>query len=534
MFKKKTKVQTPEEPKEIEQKQVVSGLKNTKTLAPQQERKQKKKSILHLLNLKNLQSEINGYGYHYSIKSFFIELLIAFAIIFVAGIFCGLNWKPIVILMSIGTILTPYIILEQFRYLYEESRFTNSVNYMTQMIYSFKKTPKILSALEDTQKVVDEKTSILLGYAIDYIKAGKFKEDLYKEALAPIEEEYGCDRMLALHSYMIHVEKVGGEYRNGMDVMLTDLQAWTERTYGYQKDRKNMKLKAIVAIILCIIICALFCNLMPSQFDITHYAVYQISTTVLLGVFIFLFALIQSKLNGSWLVGTVFLKDATVDLYKLQASGGKLKRAYLTSLPLIIALFVGTVHFGIEKKFAYALIFGFILVFSVFYPQLQKKTAKRILRKEFIKTFPDWIRQLSLNLQMQNVYTAIKDTTPGTPYVLRTELEKLLSDIDADPVTIEPYSDFLKGYDIPEITTNMSMIYALNKYGRADAEKQINAIIKRNAKMIEKSEILKNKDEIGLTGFILMSVPELLTVVKMLIDMVLMLMTFLSITQATM
>ena len=491
-----------------------------------------KKSIFYLLSFKNLKTEISGYGYHYSIKSFVLQLLISFAVIFIASLIYELNWVPILCLLLIGAICTPYVILAQFRYLYEEKRFADAGVYMTQMLYSFKKTPKILNALQDTQGVCSKKCSDIIQYAIDYIKKGDYKEDLYKEAFASIEKEYGCDRLSTVHRFLKHVEDVGGEYRNGVNLLLDDIQKWTERTYCYQKDRKSMKFKAMVAIVLCMVICAVIINLLPEQFSITGYPLYQISTTILLAIFIFMYSLIQSKMNGQWLRKTKSLKDKKVDYYKDLASGAKTRSLYIKVIPLIAFTIIGIGYLIFAKSYVYALICLLLLTFLIYYPIMQIRTAKRTLKREINKVFPDWIRDLSLNLQMQNVYVAIRDTTPNTPYVLRTELEYLLEQIDKDPVSIKPYYDFLSEFDIPEIATNMSMIYSLNKYGRADAEKQINTLIERNSKLLEKSEILKNKDEIGVTGFFLMTVPELCTVVKLLIDMTLMLMTFLSMTQS--
>lgn len=497
--------------------------------------KNKKKSIFRYLNFENLKTEINGYGYHYSFKSFLLQLVASFAIILVAAMICQLQLVPILCLLLVGILVTPYIILAQFRFLYEENRFTNSVSYMTQMIYSFKKTPKILNALIDTKAVITNKKCIeTIDKAIQYIQAGKSENDLYKEALAIIEEEYGCDRMSTLHDYLMHVEKVGGEYRNGLNILLNNLQGWTERSYGYQKERKQMKFKAAIAIILCIVICSIFANLLPDQFSIVGYPVYQIASTVLLSVFVFIYAIIQSKLNGSWLTTSKTIDDAMLNRYKDCASGSLLKKTYMKELPVLFASVIGTGHFLFQKNYTMTFVFVLLGGILAYWPALQKKQAKNLIKKEVEKTFPDWIRNLSLNLQMQNVYVAIKETTPKTPYVLRTELEKLLTDINKDPVSIQPYNNFLAEYAVPEITTSMGMIYSLNKYGRADAERQINALIQRNDKMLEKAEILRNKDEIGITGFILMAVPELLTVVKMIIDMSLMLMTFLALTQTHM
>lgn len=494
----------------------------------------KKNDAFRLLNFKNLKMEINGYGYHYSIRSFMLQLIISFVIILIAGLICNLDWIPIMCLMIVGALVTPYIILAQFQFLYEENRFSNAVNYMTQMIYSFKKTPKIINALQDTLTISDAKLAALVQYAIDYIEEGVYEEDLYKEALEPLEKEYGSDRMTTLHNYFMHVEKVGGEYRNGLNLVLNDIQGWTERTYCYQKDRKNLKFKAIISIVLCLAICAVFVNLLPEQFSISGFAIYQIMTAVLLSIFIFLYAIIQSKLNGSWLTKTKYLSDKQVEYNKITSTGMNLKSDYGRVIPALIVSLFGVFLFLSQKKYPFVFLCVGLSGFLAYFPLFKIKQAKKTIKKEIEKCFPDWIRELSLNLQMQNVYVAIKETTPTTPYILRIELEHLLKRINEDPLSIKPFNDFMKGYDVSELTANMSMIYSLNKYGKADAEKQINSLIERNDKLLEKSEMLKNKDEIGVTGFVLAVIPEIFTVIKLLVDMILMLITFMAMTQAVM
>ena len=501
------------------------------------------KDSIRIFSYKYLKTEIHNYGYNYSLKNFLIQLLVTFGVILTFGILCKLDIFPLIFLIVIGLGLTPYIILAQFRFLYEEKRFSNAINYMLQMIYSFKKTPKIVNALMDTREVVDDFGVILIDKALDCLNENKIQdnkdnvedemnENIFQQALKPLEEEYGCDRLKALHDYMIHVEEIGGEYRNGLNLLLSDIQEWAERTYCYQKDRKAMKLKSILAILLSLIICVVIVNLLPEQFSITSYALYQISTTILLGIFLFLYAFIQSKINGSWLKYTPLVKDEMIDYYKQCAHGDFIKSSYIKAIPLYILCVIGFIYFLIQRKLFWSAIFIGLTCLMGYYPYLQIKSAKNIIKREIEKTFPDWIRNLSLNLQMQNVYVAIKETATDTPYVLRTELENLLKEIDNDPLTINPYNNFLKDYEMTEITTHMSMIYSLNKYGRADAERQINALIQRNNKMIEKSEILKNKDEIGIASFALTVMPEILTVIKMLVDMSLLLLTFLTMTQS--
>ena len=99
-------------------------LKNSQKKIPK--KVQKKNDAFRLLRFKNLKTEINGYGYHYSIRSFLMQLIASFIVIIIAGLVCNLEWLPILILLVVGALVTPYTILAQFRFLYEERVITSN------------------------------------------------------------------------------------------------------------------------------------------------------------------------------------------------------------------------------------------------------------------------------------------------------------------------------------------------------------------------------------------------------------------------
>lgn len=149
------------------------------------------------------------------------------------------------------------------------------------------------------------------------------------------------------------------------------------------------------------------------------------------------------------------------------------------------------------------------------------------MRREISKVFPDWLRQVALNLQQQTVQSSIENSYDEAPYILKRPIRHLLIDFEEYPIGIEPYDNFLHELNMPEIQSSLKMFYCINELSKEETYKQTNAIIDRNNKMLKQAEEMKNKDRIGLAGT-LSAGPMMVGVVKIIIDMVLMILVFTS------
>ena len=108
--------------------------------------------------------------------------------------------------------------------------------------------------------------------------------------------------------------------------------------------------------------------------------------------------------------------------------------------------------------------------------------AKKSLENEIKKAFPDWIRDVAINLQNETVQSAIENSYENAAFVLKRPIRKLLIDFERYPIGIEPYDNFLSGFDLMEIKSSMKMFYSINQLGNEQSDKQIDAIIDRNNK----------------------------------------------------
>ena len=499
----------------------------------EQKRKMNKKNREKIFSIQALKTEINGYGFSYSIKDYAVTLLLVIAALVGAGIFYSLKIPFLAVILLSFIVMMPGMITTQFKYIYEQKKFTDAVDYMEYMLYEFKKKPKILYALRAAEDSCTGDIKKRIKKAIDYIENGVYRNNLYKEAFYFIEEGYDCERMAVIHQFLMKIEAEGGEYQDSLNIILDDVKSWTERTYEFQKEKANIKQKVLITIILSLIMCAILTKVSAQVYDITGSLLYQSVTTGLLIAFIILFASVQKKLSGSWLIGDATPRKKMFQQYALALAGDvktlrqkELPNAIIYAALGLLFLFGGGLFPVISqfKNLGYLLIIfaGFTYFIK---PSSDIKAAKNNTIKEINKEFPSWFRNLAINLQKETVHVSIKQSLKDAPLVLKPSLISLIKELDDDPVTMKPYINFLSTFELPDISSAMKMLYSLNEAGQDEVVTQINTLVTRNNQLLEKSEKLKNSDSIAITGYLVV-LPMVFSLVKMIVDMSLILVGF--------
>lgn len=480
---------------------------------------------MKIVTFGDINKEIKGYGFSYSIKDFSKQLAIIFLGVLGAGFFFGLNIALIIFCTLFMLFLMPYVYKAQFKFLYEAKRFDDAVLYMTQMISCFKKSNKILLALKETREVVSDEIGLYIEEAIAYIEEGEYNKDLYREALSIIEEKYGCGRMKSLHDFISKVERSGGEYEKALNILDNDIEEWASRTYLYQKDRANVRTKINLAIVLAFVICAISKYMIPSQFDFTDNITYQIVTTFTICAMCLFYTIVQSVVIGSWLDTTSSnTKQIDSDYKKIDSydvAKGKVKM-----LPVALVLVGVGIYMALLKEYVVgaACVVGAYVLYTQ--PARKIKVAKKRLEREIIKVFPDWLRGLSISIQTKTVRVAIQDSLYEAPYILQPYIANMVRRFETD-FSITPYKEFITDFEIKEIGSAMRSLYAFNKTSKEETEQQLNGLIKRNNEMLAKAETIRNEDVTGICGFLVI-LPMIIGCVKLIVDMVLMLAQFVS------
>lgn len=374
---------------------------------------------------------------------------------------------------------------------YYLNKYYDVVQYMEQMIYSFKKQPKIREALSDAQKVSTERMKEIIEEVLVSIDS-KATENIYEESLDIIGKEYDCKRLRSLHSFLIKIEKNGGEYETYINILLEDIKEWSDRLSLFIRDVNRVKRNVIISIFSTLITCGFMAYLIPKEYQYTNHIIYQIVSTVMIILMLQIFLTVNKKLNYNWIKGKELMPENMVMKYYSLVERGQQGKRELSLL----------------ERMSY-------------------KKAKKSLENEIKKAFPDWIRDVAINLQNETVQSAIENSYENAAFVLKRPIRKLLIDFERYPIGIEPYDNFLSGFDLMEIKSSMKMFYSINQLGNEQSDKQIDAIIDRNNKMTRQAEEMKNKDRIGIAGMF-SAIPMLIGVGKIMSDMVLMVIVFTS------
>ena len=397
---------------------------------------------------------------------------------------------PIVIAIGvITTLLMPMLYKEEKKKSYYKKKFEDLRSYMEQMCYSFKKSGKIRPSLIDAQKISDGEMKEIIEEVIVNIDS-KMNEDIYEQALKILEEEYYCKRLISLHEFIIKIEKQGGEFEEYINIILSDIKEWSDRTELFRRDIDRIRRNVLISIGATLLTCGFMAYLIPKEYSFTGNIVYQISSMIIILIMLVIYIFVYKKLNIDWLKEESFLNPEMVDKYYdliMKSQNEKIK---------------------IMDK-------------------LSINKVKKRMRREISKVFPDWLRQVALNLQQQTVQSSIENSYDDAPYILKRPIRHLLIDFEEYPIGIEPYDNFLQELDMPEIQSSLKMFYCINELSKEETYKQTNAIIDRNNKMLKQAEEMKNKDRIGLAGT-LSAGPMMVGVVKIIIDMVLMILVFTS------
>ena len=268
-------------------------------------KRRKKEKIWWLLNPRHLQQQIDEYGYYFSMGNYVLSLVISFAGVFVCGMVFSLRWYLAAAVIVFWMILLPGMILDGYKNMYEHKKFLEAADYMEQILYSFKMEGKILASLRDTARLFSAgRMHLAINETIAYIENGVYERDLYQEAFARIEMQYPGRRMAAIHKFLCLIEKNGGDYSNGINLLLEDKALWVENVLLLQEEKKRGRTRVIIALVITMILAAVFHGVyrsMPKNYAIVNNPVTQIGTTMYLMLNILVFRKANRELAGSWL-----------------------------------------------------------------------------------------------------------------------------------------------------------------------------------------------------------------------------------------
>ena len=486
----------------------------------------KKKSGIKYLRYRNLTQELAKYGYEYTSK----KALFAYGMIVLVAAIFGLLYKlelPYIAAIGIiGLVFSPMVILQTLKGRYHTTMFSLANNYMEQFLYSFKRNGTVLNALLETATIFDEGIfHEALEKAIEHIQYTTDSEDPEREALDIVGEFFHCERIDAIHSFVIGAQRRGGDAGGSILLLAKNRAMWAERVMNLQKEFQIVKRNIMIAMVATMLICILPLYLLGGDLDISSIPLCQISAVVLIGICMLIYVKADKKLCRSWIekevdstgMGKKYLQVRDYDEAKEAKSSQK-----MAIIPVI--LFIGA--FIYFKNIAVLVAGVVVVLFFLNQHKIGHNLAMKKVAREIEKQFPNWLMEVALLLQTDNVQMAIRKSMDSAPEVLVYALEDLIYQLEEDPNAIEPYHRFLKEYRNPDVQSAMKMLYALSSGNAGDVTKQVEELIDRNNAMMDKAEKLEQEDKIaGMKVYILL--PSLLASFKLMVDMALLLVVFL-------
>lgn len=439
------------------------------------------KNIWRSLNPKHLQKEIYAYGYHYSLRNHVLVVAGICVGLLILGRFLGLEYMYICTLIMVFLVTLHCNVKNIYIHLHEQKKFIDVSNYIEQLLYSFKRHSKILSALEDTlllypEGVMHDKIVEMIAY----LQYAEDSENIYEHAFTIVEEVYGCEMIHKVHRFVTNVELYGGTYEDSADILISDRNKWVNRVIEAQEQKNAVVRNMTISVILAMGIVGIMGIVVPEEFSyIRSSTIAQVSTWLTIVANYLTWLHVSCRLSGSWI---------EMDKPLTQVEAEKLQKS---------------------------------------------KRARRRLKREVEKAFPEWLLSIALLLQTDNVQVGIRKSIPDAPIILQKELRILMEKVEENPIDIWPYLEFYEALKIEDIQSTMKMLYAMSQYGSEDIGKQIYALVERNSFMQDRSEKMKMEDYLAGVGvFVLL--PMLIGSLKLMVDMGLLIIGLLSQTQGIM
>ncbi len=436
----------------------------------------------------NIMDECKRYGYVFSKKKSILFIGLALGLTFFFGFVFSLQAIYQGILALVILLLLPFFLRNALRNRYEQQRFSDLNNYMEQFLYSFQKSGKILDALVDVRTLfTDGVMAELLDQSIHYISHTFVDNKVEAKGLLIIEDAFHYPMLHRIHAFALQVEDKGGGYDKSIQLLLESRRLSADRVYELLKRKRHHRNQVILSILTSLILCSMI-YYMADSMEITFVDnnIVQIVTLLVLVLDLFILLLADCKMTGEYIEETEDLTD-----YE--------------------ELFTRFYRYD-EKKF---------------FQRIGKQSLRKRLEHQLELSFPDWLMELSLLLQSENVQVAIAKSYEASPPVLKPWLAELISELENNPTGFEPFHHFLEDFTLPEAKSSMKMLYSLSEGRGSNPETQVDEIIRRNQKMLDQAARLKNDDVIAsLYGLFL--APQLTAGAKLICDMVCFFMIYMS------
>ena len=494
---------------------------------------EKKRTIwdkLKLLNPKNLEKEVDVYGYHFSWKSHILWMIGALLGISAVGILFQLQAVYFSVVVVAVMLVLPVLVLDMYKKMYEQKRFADAASYMEQMLYSFQKTGKVVSALKESRELFAEgQMRECIDRAILHMELGKPKtaQGILRESLPMIEKYYGCSKMDMVHSLLVSAEEYGGEVEDSIVLALEDIERWKKRGYCLQADKKKSHTDNMISIVVATLLCAValyVLDAMKEMFmvenavDVFGIPMIQISSVLFILALLHIYVKSARSLTDDWLKEEVLHEPEYIlrsyDMVMSYDEGNARKKSFLLA---IIPFVLSVICFVLGKR-VIGILCILVMIFFLLQHRIGYHLAKKDITEEMYLALPQWLLGMALLLQNNNVQVALTKSLERAPVVLSGELTMLLERLEQQPGKLSSYTNFCSSFDLPEVTSCMKMLHAFSENGTGNVSAQMNQLLERVGQMQDMADGIRNAN-IAFRMKLIFSYPVVAATVKLLIDL---------------
>lgn len=387
-----------------------------------------------------------------------------------------------------GLFLLPVVNRCMLRTYETKAEYLEITTYMEQLLCSYKRFRKISLSLEDCLTLYSEKSRMgcVLRQMLHILRTGEGVPDknITRVALAKLEVIYPSRRLRLLHEFVERAEQMGGDQEDALDILLCDLQMWKRRIILYQEKKQFIRIESVAAVGMALVLSCISIYLMPWTLRsyLTETVIFQCSTGVVIILLMVMEIVLLSRMTGTWL-------DCVEEAR--QKEQDRQQSCYKT---------VKSNRSGIS---------GYV--------------ARRVCQKTVEKEFPYFLLAMSIHLQQEGVYQAVKLSQGHMDGIFCQELRFLMDQIYADPSSLQPYLSFFGELDMPELRTGMKLLYAVNSNSFTDSGRQIRFLAEQNHVVMDQCE--KRRLDNQIAGMALLKhIPLIFACMKIILDMLLLLM----------
>lgn len=465
-------------------------------------RKQRHKiGILRLLNFKNLQTEIHGYGFDYSFSRYATNLFLYIFVLFCFGIAYRMKVIHIFIACTVFALLLPKVFLKQFEYMYEQKRFDDVVRYLQQLMNCYSREPHTIRvALRECCRSFGEDTQMCqcIQEAVQIIEHDADTTNLYEKAFKKIEKKYRCDLMLKVHSSLIQMEAIGGDYKKIITLLQDEVISWQRRVYRYQKNLKYQNTISSAMILICMalaFVVTIMFQMLKEYMDVFKMPFYSIVQCFFLSLYAVIYVKFQTAERKSWLTVSkrgdkkTITKDFDI-LRRMDLKIEKRNRAIKTIcgiLFVVVGIFLENMQITVAAVF-----FTYLMLTTI---GRKKRNARKRLQRQLELHFSSWLSNVILLLQKNTLYLSLQESLKDCPYVLEEDLKNLIKHMKTD-LSTTPFLEFLQDIATPEIQNAMTNLYSMIE----NDGQQLVSLLESNRQNQELLDQQRDENRIAIKG----------------------------------